>query len=203
MTNLNGNELTILKAALDNAIDAAGGDFGFSDEIHGYVKDEFSKEQVAGYISKLNEKGLMWLDHCKTDTFDGNQTTFPRVTLLVMIKAGLIDEAYAEQFECWNYPDNNNGNVDDFDVPAATVTGFDPMPTEEAAKPEQSEYKNTVALEEMDSQKARLYVCIDGNDTCAYEGLSAAIIEAFNSWMAQGSTAVIPAKLIANTNVYR
>ncbi len=55
---INQNEWRVLVACVDNALDTAGGDFGFSDEISRYVTD-LSKQQVAGYLSQLDSKGLI------------------------------------------------------------------------------------------------------------------------------------------------
>lgn len=121
MYQLNANEVLILKACMDNAQDAAGGDFGFSDEIHGYVSDDFSQNQVAGYLSQLQEKGLIYLDHCKTDTFDGNQITFPRFAFYVAMKAGALTEQAAMQFEQYQDYYDMNGNPDDYEVETVNI----------------------------------------------------------------------------------
>ena len=54
---LNEKELEVLKACADNALDAAGGDFGFGDEIKNYV--EMKDKQISGYLSQLSQKGLV------------------------------------------------------------------------------------------------------------------------------------------------
>lgn len=114
MININANELTILKACLDNAQDAAGGDFGFSDEVHGYVSDGFSQHQVAGYLSQLQEKNLIWLDEYQTDTSEGKQITFPKATIIIAVQAGLLTENEATAYDCY-HGDELNGDPSEYD----------------------------------------------------------------------------------------
>jgi hypothetical protein len=118
MTELNTNELTILKACFDNAQDAAGGDFGFGDEIHNYVSDDFTQRQVAGLLSQLKRKGLIWIDGYKTQESSGTQITFPRFAFYVGIKAGILTEEEASHFEGFAGYQDMNGDPDEFDVPA-------------------------------------------------------------------------------------
>ena len=97
MTTLNANEIKILKAVTDNALDAAGGDFAFSDEIHAYVKEDFSAHQVAGYLSALSTKGLICID----DTYNQIEL-WGKEPLELLIAAGTCDTAYAETFDIWH-----------------------------------------------------------------------------------------------------
>ena len=101
--SLNANELKVLKACADNAMDAAGGDFGFTDEIHAYVKEDLSVNQVKGYLSDLLNKGLIMIDHGEIN--DGekySQITFEKDTLEVLINEGMMTAIEANDFDCWH-----------------------------------------------------------------------------------------------------
>ena len=97
---LNENELAVLKACADNAQDAAGGDFGFGDEISGYL-DNLSDRQVAGYLSDLQTKGLISIDGYKTNESSGTQITLTKESLEVLIANNVADVEYAKMFDCW------------------------------------------------------------------------------------------------------
>ena len=100
--SLNANELKVLKACADNAMDAAGGDFGFTDEIHAYVKEDLSANQVKGYLSDLVKKGLIMIDSCKVDRDVVHQITFEKDTLEVLINEGMMTAMEANDFDCWH-----------------------------------------------------------------------------------------------------
>lgn len=99
--SLNENELRVLKACFENAQDAAGGDFGFTDELHGYLLD-MGDRQIGGYITDLQRKGMIYVDAYQTDESEGFQITFPREALEAAIAAGIINEKYAEDFDVWH-----------------------------------------------------------------------------------------------------
>ena len=50
---------------------------------------------------------------------------------------------------------------------------------------------------------ARIFICHDGKGTQVYESLTNAAIESFNSWLAEGYTAVHPYQLKVHTSLYR
>lgn len=97
---LNTKELGVLKACATNALDAAGGDFGFTDEVPAYVP-ELSANQVKGYLSDLQTKGLISID---TNVVDGekiSQLTLEREALVTLVEANMADTEFVEQFDCW------------------------------------------------------------------------------------------------------
>ena len=59
MQQLNINERQVLQAMMDNAEDAAGGDFGFIDELGDYVS--MNPQALGGYITQLQSKGLVYV----------------------------------------------------------------------------------------------------------------------------------------------
>ena len=99
--NLNNNELGVLKACADNALDAAGGDFGFTDEVPAYVP-ELSANQVKGYLSILQKKGLIMIDSNEVDGEEIHQITLDKDSLDELINHAIVDVEYAEQFDCWH-----------------------------------------------------------------------------------------------------
>ncbi len=58
---LNEYERYVLKGAMENMEDAAGGDFGFSDEVKDYC-ERLKPAQVAGYLSALLQKNILSID---------------------------------------------------------------------------------------------------------------------------------------------
>ena len=99
---LNNNEMGVLKACADNALDAAGGDFGFTDEVPSYVP-ELSRNQVKGYLSDLSKKGLIMIDHEKIDGKMVHQITLDKEALDILLEANMANKEYVEQFDCWYY----------------------------------------------------------------------------------------------------
>ena len=97
---LNKNELNVLKACVDNAMDAAGGDFGFTDEVVANGVDGLSKSQIKGYLSALQKKYID-IDSCRIDNGVVHQITFQKDSLEALIEANLINVDYAEEFEAW------------------------------------------------------------------------------------------------------
>lgn len=55
MSNLNENELNVLKSLVDSSA-GNGHDFGFTDE---YIDCGLTKHQMAGYIGQLSKKGYI------------------------------------------------------------------------------------------------------------------------------------------------
>ena len=94
---MNINERNVLKAVLDNALDASGGDFGFSDEVIANGVEGLSKNQIKGYLSSIQAKGLIFIDD------EMGQIEFNKTTLQTMIGTGLVNELYTKQFEVWYY----------------------------------------------------------------------------------------------------
>ncbi len=90
----------MLKACADNALDAAGGDFGFTDEVPSYIP-ELSSNQVKGYLSDLQKKGLIMIDHVKIDGKMIHQITLDKDSLKTLLEANMADKEYVEQFDCW------------------------------------------------------------------------------------------------------
>lgn len=84
---LNENEKAVLTAIINNAIDASGGDFALNDEIHHYTNGK-SRAQVAGYLSPLSKKGLIYV-------VPSGIGSLKQITLTEDFQY-LIDEAIAE-----------------------------------------------------------------------------------------------------------
>lgn len=68
---LNVNEKKVLKAMIENALDEAGGDFGFTTNIK--VKG-LTKHQIAGYIGDLEKKKYISVYH-EFDQFEIRKKT--------------------------------------------------------------------------------------------------------------------------------
>lgn len=105
MTNLNENELKVLKACADNALDAAGGDFGFGDEVAEYLP-EMTGKQISGYLSQLSQKGMVDIDEFETMESSGTQITFPKGKeggLKELLDNEIVNLEYVEQFDCWHW----------------------------------------------------------------------------------------------------
>jgi len=83
-----------------NLNDAAGGDFGFGDEISGYLNN-LNDKQVAGYLSALQSKGLISIDEFKTNESSGTQITLTKESLEILITNDVADIEYAKLFDCW------------------------------------------------------------------------------------------------------
>lgn len=99
---LNTNEVGMLRAIATNAMDAAGGDFGFTDEIPAYIP-ELDRHQVNGYLSDLEKKGLIMIDHGEIN--DGekySQITFEKDLLEILINEGMMTAIEANDFDCWH-----------------------------------------------------------------------------------------------------
>jgi len=60
--NLTTNERRVLSATLQNALDCSGGDFAFTDEVVVMLEGEQSAASVGGTLSRLQSKGLIWID---------------------------------------------------------------------------------------------------------------------------------------------
>ena len=99
---LNDKELMVLKACADNALDAAGGDFGFTDEVPAYIKEHLTTNQVKGYLSSLQSKGMIMIDSEYVDNRKITQLTLDKDSLIELVNAGLVDDEYVQEFDCWH-----------------------------------------------------------------------------------------------------
>ena len=98
--NLNDKEIGVLKACADNALDAAGGDFGFTDEVPAYVP-ELDANQVKGYLSQLQSKGYICIDESYVDNRTLKQVTLYKEALELLVEANMADQEYVERFDVW------------------------------------------------------------------------------------------------------
>ena len=63
LSGLNDKEQLVLKEMFHNAMDCAGGDFGFTDEVvNEWHTLMMSKPEVKGYIGSLKKKDMIWID---------------------------------------------------------------------------------------------------------------------------------------------
>jgi hypothetical protein len=63
LSGLNDKEQLVLKEMFHNAMDCAGGDFGFTDEVvNEWHTLMMSKPEVKGYIGSLKKKDMVWID---------------------------------------------------------------------------------------------------------------------------------------------
>lgn len=61
---LNNNERKVFKACVENAHTVTGGDFGYPDEVVEMADVlGLSANQIKGYLSILQKKGLIQIDH--------------------------------------------------------------------------------------------------------------------------------------------
>lgn len=98
---MNKNELNVLKAVMDNAQDCSGGDFAFTDETLENGVEGLTANQIKGYFSALQSKGMIYISESSSYESGDCQTEFDKEPLEELLKAGLVDEAYCKEFECW------------------------------------------------------------------------------------------------------
>lgn len=68
-TDLNDNEVLVLRALVNQMLKCTGGEFGYMGHVD---KGDFTKHQFAGYISSLKEKGAFeYLDNLSSEEYEG------------------------------------------------------------------------------------------------------------------------------------
>lgn len=98
----NDNELLMLKAIADNAQDVAGGDFAYSNDIPAYVNGTLTGNQVKGYLSSLEKKGVIFLDSITVDGMTFHQITFEKRLLEILIENRMLTVIEAEDYDAWH-----------------------------------------------------------------------------------------------------
>lgn len=86
--NLTERERASLVATLQNMLDAAGGDFGFTDEIVRDLADRETVKAAEGLLGSLTAKGLIFVDHHKVNGVEWVAQVTARQDLMDALYAG-------------------------------------------------------------------------------------------------------------------